>query len=264
LFTQLKRMKQFHIDQLRVTSCDTRLEMAEKAASAGAAEIISMLRDRDSLNIIFAAAPSQDEMLHALISQPGIDWQRIRAFHMDEYIGLPATAPQNFGSYLNARIFTRVPFKAVHLINGQTEPATECTRYTGLLQAFPPDIVFMGIGENGHIAFNDPHVALFNDPATVKIVDLDLASRLQQVHDGCFSELSLVPLQAITLTIPALLRAERIFCVVPGKTKAQAVFNTLTQAVTESHPATILRTHPAATLFLDADSAGLVSSLITS
>jgi glucosamine-6-phosphate deaminase len=256
--------REFYIDQLHVSTCDTRVEMAEHAAFAGGKEIISMLRTKPNLNIIFAAAPSQDEMLEALIRQSGIDWQRINAFHMDEYIGLSADAPQSFGNYLNARIFKKVPFGSVNLINGQSAPKAECIRYSQLLQAFPPDIVFMGIGENGHIAFNDPHVALFDDPETIKIVDLDLVSRLQQVHDGCFSELDLVPRQALTLTIPTLMSAERIFCIVPAKTKAKAVFNTLNKPVMEEYPATILRKHASAELFLDSDSASLIGEKIYS
>lgn len=253
--------KEFCIDQLHVSACDTRVEMAENAALRAGEEIISMLQSKKTVNIIFAAAPSQDEFLEALTRQPGIDWQRINAFHMDEYIGLPGDAPQSFGNYLNERIFKKVPFRSVNLIKGyRTDPEEECTRYGCLLQAFPPDIVFMGIGENGHIAFNDPHVALFNDPEPVKIVGLDLVSREQQVHDGCFKELSQVPEQAITLTIPTLLSTDRIFCIVPGKTKAKAAFNAVTQSIVEEFPSTILRRHPSAELFLDADSAGLITA----
>jgi glucosamine-6-phosphate deaminase len=177
---------------------------------------------------------------------------------MDEYIGLSANAPQSFGNYLNARIFKKVPLGSVNLINGQSDPEAECIRYSQLLQAFPPDIVFMGIGENGHIAFNDPHVALFEDSEVIKIVDLDLVSRMQQVHDGCFSELNLVPKQALTLTIPTLMSAQCIICVVPAKAKAKAVFNTVNQPVSEEYPSTILRKHASAELFLDSDSAKLI------
>ncbi|MEL7587577.1 MAG: 6-phosphogluconolactonase [Prolixibacteraceae bacterium] len=251
--------KEFYVDQLHVYASDTRLEMAEHAALKAGKAIISMLQSKKTLNIIFAAAPSQNEFLEALTGQPEIEWQRINAFHMDEYIGLSENAPQSFGAFLNERIFTKVPFKSVHLINGQkSAPEGECVRYSKLLQTFPPDMVFMGIGENGHIAFNDPHVALFNDPESIKIVDLDLVSRVQQVHDGCFSNLNEVPHRALTLTIPALMRAEKIFCIVPATTKAQAVFNTLNQPVIEKYPSTILRTHASAELFLDADSAALI------
>ncbi len=248
--------KTFYIDQLHVNAFETRDEMAENAALKAGGQIISLLQIKPYLNIIFAAAPSQDEFLKALIEYPGIDWQRINAFHMDEYIGLSKDAPQSFGNYLNKRVFSKAPFRSVYYIRGDvTDPEGEARRYELQLKENPPDIVFMGIGENDHIAFNDPHVADFRDPDGVKIISLDLVSRQQQVNDGCFSELSLVPEKAITLTIPMLVSAPLIFCVVPGKTKATAVLNTLTQPIVEAYPATILRTHPAAELYIDADSA---------
>lgn len=248
--------KSFYIDQLHINTFETRGEMANNAALTAGAQIISLLKVKPYLNIIFAAAPSQDEFLKALIEYPGIDWQSINAFHMDEYIGLPEDAPQSFGNYLNERVFSRVPFRSVYFIRGNVnDPKSEARRYELQLKAFPPDIVFMGIGENGHIAFNDPHVADFRDPYGAKVIKLDEVSRQQQVHDGCFCALHLVPEQAITLTIPMLLSAPQIYCVVPGKTKAKAVFNTLTQPIVETYPATILRTHPATELYIDADSA---------
>ncbi|MDX9880506.1 MAG: glucosamine-6-phosphate deaminase [Prolixibacteraceae bacterium] len=251
--------KEFCIDQLHVCAFDSRMEMGKYAALKATAEIISMLRSKTNLNIIFAAAPSQDEFLKELIRQPEIDWTRINAFHMDEYIGLPADAPQSFGNYLKVRVFDKVPFRTVSYIGGiGLSPEETCTRYANLLNEFPPDIVFMGIGENGHIAFNDPHVADFDDKATIKIVDLDLVCRQQQVNDGCFSKLGQVPEQAITLTIPLLMGASRIFCIVPGKTKAQAVFNTINKDIIEEYPSTILRTHPSADLFLDNESSVMV------
>ncbi len=248
--------KSFYIDQLHVNAFETREEMANNAAVKAGAQIVSLLLEKPYLNVIFASAPSQDEFLKTLLEYPGIEWQKINAFHMDEYIGLSEDAPQSFGNYLNERVFSRVPFRSVYLIRGNvSDPEGEARRYELQLKAFPPDIVFMGIGENGHIAFNDPHVADFNDPHGAKVISLDLVSRQQQVNDGCFSELTLVPEQAITLTIPMLVSAPVIYCVVPGKTKANAVFNTLTQPVVEAYPATILRKHPAAELYIDADSA---------
>lgn len=255
--------REFSIDLLHVNAYDTRVEMAENAALMAGKEIVSMLQFKEVLNIIFAAAPSQNEFLVALIRQEGIDWRRINAFHMDEYIGLPADAPQSFGNYLKERIFDKVPFRAVSYISTTgLSPEEICTRYAKLLNEFPPDIVFMGIGENGHIAFNDPHVADFNDKATIKIVDLDLVCRQQQVNDGCFNNLEQVPKQAITLTIPLLMSAPRIYCIVPGKTKANAVSNTFHQAIVEKYPSTILRKHPSAELFIDADSAKLAVEIV--
>lgn len=250
--------KDFFVDSLHVFTYQTRQELGAGAALMAEKEIVAMLQNKPALNIIFAAAPSQNEFLSELIKCTGIKWSRIHAFHMDEYIGLPRDAPQKFSQYLKDHIFDQVKFKTVHLIDGANpSPEDECILYDNLLQSFPPDIVFMGIGENGHIAFNDPPVADFNDPKIVKIVELDPVCRQQQVNDGCFASMDQVPLRAITLTIPTLLQAEKIFCIVPGKTKATAVYNTLNLSITTDCPATILRTHKAARLFVDRDSFSL-------
>ena len=208
------------------------------------------------IHMVFAAAPSQEEFLAHLVLEEDVDWRRVKAFHMDEYIGLVQKAPQSFGQFLKKRLFDRVSFHDVFYLNGAAlNPLEECERYTKLLQKYPIDIACMGIGENTHIAFNDPHVADFNDPLLVKPVELDMVSRLQQVHDQCFDQLADVPLSAITLTIPALLRARFIYCMVPGSHKAQAVYHTLRSEVSEKHPSTVLRNHAHATLYLDKESA---------
>jgi glucosamine-6-phosphate deaminase len=249
----------FFVEKLHVFKYITRVEMGNKAALMAEKKIISMLQNKATLNIIFAAAPSQNEFLEALTNCGGIDWSRINAFHMDEYIGLPENASQRFSTFLKDRIFGKVQFHAVSIINGEnSSPEEECERYSNLLEAFPPDIVFMGIGENGHIAFNDPPIADFMDPECVKVVELDLACRQQQVNDGCFGNLAQVPIKAITLTIPTLLKAEQIFCMVPGPTKAKAVYDTLNRSIHENYPSTILRKHESAKLFLDNDSAKLL------
>ena len=174
---------------------------------------------------------------------------------MDEYVGLPLTAPQNFGFFLRERLFDKVHPGRVHYIDGMAEdPQAECDRYSSLLRDHPFDIACVGIGENGHLAFNDPPVADFNDPLWVKIVELDLASRQQQVHDGCFEDLASVPKKAITLTIPALFRSKFIYCMVPAATKAEAVKKTLRGPISTACPATILRRHQDAILFLDQES----------
>lgn len=244
------------VNQLTIKIYNSRLEMGVQAAADVAPVLRSLLAQRDSINMIFAAAPSQNEFLDSLCRQPGIDWSKVNAFHMDEYIGLTVDAPQRFGQFLKERVFDRLPFKQVFYINGNvTDAAAECERYSDLLKQYPVDVVCMGIGENGHIAFNDPHVADFNDAALVKTVQLAAASRYQQVHDGCFKKVEQVPVSAITLTIPALMKASIICCVVPGSHKADAVFHTLNSAVNEENPATVLRTHANATLYLDKDSA---------
>lgn len=146
---------------------------------------------------------------------------------MDEYIGLAADAPQGFGNFLRGRLFGRLPFGQVFYLDGQAaDPQAECARYSALLAEYPVDIVCLGIGENGHIAFNDPHVARFDDPVRVKVVDLDDKCRRQQVHDGCFASLGQVPTHALTLTIPALTAASGMYCIVPAQTKARAVHDT--------------------------------------
>ena len=244
-------------DKLAVKVFENRKLMGKAAATDVADCIKQMLSEKKEINMVFAAAPSQNEFLEEL-AESGVEWERINAFHMDEYIGLPLDAEQRFGTFLKERIFGRVPFKSVHYINGQAQPEKECDRYSLLLKQYPVDIVCLGIGENGHIAFNDPHVAKFDDPELVKVVALDEKCRMQQVHDGCFCSIELVPTQAISLTIPALVAAKYMFCIVPASTKAQAVYDTIYGEISESCPASILRTKTNASLYLDADSAALL------
>ena len=247
--------------KLRVKIHDTRAEMGAVAADDIAAAIRGVLSHKAVCNMIFAAAPSQNEMLAALIAQPDIEWNRVNAFHMDEYIGLAPDAPQGFANFLRAAIFDKVPFRSVNYLDGVAatkDTAAECARYAALLEREPVDITCMGIGENGHIAFNDPPVADFDDPALVKPVALDEICRNQQVHDGCFAALDDVPTHALTLTVPALTRAAQVFCVVPAATKARAVRDTLLGDISTACPASILRRHPDATLYLDMDSASML------
>lgn len=247
----------FTKDKLAVKVFENRKLMGKEAATDVADCIKQMLSEKKEINMVFAAAPSQNEFLEELVDS-GVEWERINAFHMDEYIGLPLDAEQRFGTFLKERIFGRVPFKSVHYINGQAQPEKECDRYSLLLKQYPVDIVCLGIGENGHIAFNDPHVAKFDDPELVKVVALDEKCRMQQVHDGCFRSIELVPTQAISLTIPALVAAKYMFCIVPASTKAQAVYDTIYGEISESCPASILRTKANAVLYLDSDSAALL------
>ena len=187
-----------------------------------------------------------------------MDFTKIDAFHMDEYIGLPADAPQGFGNFLRDRLFNLAPFRSVTYLNGlAADPEEECRRYGELLKG-GVDIVCMGNGENGHIAFNDPAFAEFDDKKAVKIVELDPVCRMQQVHDGCFASLDQVPTHALTLTIPTLTRVGVIFCMVPAASKANAVKACVEGPVTEACPASILRTCPGAKLYLDPDSASLL------
>lgn len=241
-------------DKLDICVFKSRTEMGIEAASKVSQKILELLNNQEAVNIVFGAAPSQDDLLAAL-RQTDVEWNRINAFHMDEYVGLDAAAPQGFANFLRDRIFDRLNFKSVNFLNGNAEDLEEeCNRYEKLLIAYPTDIVCMGIGENTHIAFNDPHVADFNDDKMVKVVDLDHACRQQQVNDVCFSQIEDVPTHALTLTVPALFKAKYAYCVVPGEKKAQAIYHTLNDEISEKHPSTILRRHPHAILFADEDS----------
>ncbi|MEC3880453.1 glucosamine-6-phosphate deaminase [Parapedobacter sp. 10938] len=244
------------VDSLVVKQFDSRVEMGEAAAQEMAKTLLDLLATQSTVNMIFAAAPSQNEFLAALVRREDIDWKRVNAFHMDEYVGLPIDATQRFGNFLRDRLFSKLPFRSVNYLDGSAADVDgECQRYANLLGENPVDIVCMGIGENCHIAFNDPHVADFADPAWVKVVDLDNACRQQQVNDNCFGMLSDVPTHALTLTIPALMAADHIFCIVPGTNKADAVRYTLLHAITPLYPSTILRSHRNAILYMDKESA---------
>ncbi len=247
-------------DQLEVRVYADRATMGQAAAAHVATRIRQVLASQDSARMVFAAAPSQNEFLAALRQMTDIPWGRITAFHMDEYVGLPEGAPQRFATFLRERILD-LPFYQVHYLDGNApDIAGECARYTALLRAAPLDLVCAGIGENGHMAFNDPHVADFQDPAWVKPVTLDEVCRQQQVNDGAFASIDEVPQQAITLTMPALMSAAHIACVVPGPTKAEAVTRTLQGPIDESCPATIMRRHAGAVLYLDpAAASGILS-----
>lgn len=244
---------------LLVKAYESRDEMGISAAEDAAKRINKMIEEKGEVSAVFAAAPSQNEFLEELLSHD-IDWTKVKAFHMDEYIGLPKDAPQGFGNFLKAAIFGKVPFKEVNYLNGQAkDPQEECIRYSKLLEQSPPDIVFLGIGENGHLAFNDPGVADFEDPYKVKVVELDDTCRNQQVNDGCFAKLDDVPKRAFTLTMSMILSIKEAVVVVPGITKKDAVTETVKGEISTACPASILRKHRNTALYLDSTSAaGLI------
>lgn len=247
-------IKDFKVDLLTVSVYESRAGMGAAAAKAAAKAIRAVISEKGAANVIFAAAPSQNETLAALLNED-VDFTKINAFHMDEYVGLSIENEQSFARYLTDHIFGKATFGSVHLIPA-TEPIDDaCEAYAKLLADNPPDVVLMGIGENGHIAFNDPPVADFNDPKTVKAVKLDDICRNQQVHDGCFPTLDDVPQYALTLTVPAMMAAKYLICTVPAATKAAAVKAMLTGEIGEHCPATALRLHDHAEMFLDPDSA---------
>ena len=249
-------MKELLKDKLQVKIMPNRDEMGKVAAADIHETIVKLLNTKDHINMIFAAAPSQNDVLAHLIQYSDIEWNRIHAFHMDEYIGLSKElSDKSFGTYLTDHIFGKVPFADIHLIDATAvDYPAECERYAKLLRENPTDIVVLGIGENGHIAFNDPWIADFQDPYMVKVVPLDEVCRTQQVNDGCFAALELVPKYAMTLTCPTMFAADHMFCIVPAKTKAAAVKRTLEGEINADCPATILRRHNSAKLYLDADS----------
>ncbi|MES2873949.1 MAG: 6-phosphogluconolactonase [Bacteroidota bacterium] len=248
-------MREFKKEKLNVKVFENRAELGAAAADIFAAKLKELLTTKEYVNVIFASAPSQNEFL-AELNKKDVEWNRINAFHMDEYVGLDKDAPQGFGNFLKDRLFQNVKCREVHFLNGNADDIQEeCARYAALLTKYPTDIVILGIGENTHLAFNDPHVADFNDPLIVKVVDLDQDCRVQQVNDGCFANIGEVPTHALTITMPALFKSTFAYAIVPGKFKANAIEHTINSDISELYPSTILRRHDNATLFIDEDSA---------
>ena len=234
----------------------SRDEMGKEAAKAVEKRIVELQKTQPLVRMIFAAAPSQNEMLAHLLKSETINWEKVVAFNMDEYVGLAQDSSESFANYLKTHIFNHIKCKEVNLINGEASPEEEIKKHAGLLSEAPIDIVCLGIGENGHIAFNDPPVADFNDPEVVKIVELEEACRIQQVNDKCFENLDLVPKRAFTITIPVIMNATSLFCVAPGETKREAVGKTFSSPIDVACPSTILRTHNDCTFFFDNESFG--------
>ena len=235
---------------------DSRAEMGRAAAEEAAACMRKLLEKEPEINCIFAAAPSQTEFLQELCKQPGIDWSRVNGYHMDEYVGLPLGHKKSFNHFLCQSIFDKVPFKSVNLMNGSRPVEEEIARYDQLLKDAPTHITFMGIGENGHVAFNDPPVADFEDKARIKKVKLDPVCREQQVYDRCFATLEEVPEYALTVTVPRLMNSQYIFCIVPSHTKHDAVVAALTGPVSTACPASILRQTENVRMYIDKECAG--------
>jgi len=252
-------LNEFTKDKLHIRIFDTRKAMGDCAGQQIADCLRELLKNKKVINVMFAAAPSQNETLAALLEAKDIDWTRINAFHMDEYVGISPSHSASFCNFLNRTIFTKKPFASVNLINASApDKDAEARRYADLLEHHKLDVCILGIGENGHIAFNDPSVADFNDTKGVKIVKLEQVCRMQQVHDKCFDSLDEVSQYAYTVTIPALLKADHMFCSAPAATKAQAAKTMLEGPISVSCPASALRSHSDARLYLDKDSGALV------
>ncbi len=245
------------VGELPVTVYQTNKAMGQAAALEAAGIIKDAIAGRGAANIIIATGNSQLTFLETLREIEDIDWSKVTIFHMDEYIDLPERHPASFPAFLHRHLLDHIPkpaaFYPVVARAGQLED--DCASYADLLRTHPADLCAMGIGENGHIAFNDPPFAEFDDPLWVKVVRLDEVSRRQQVGEGHFSGLDEVPTHAITLTIPALLSAGRVLCIVPESRKADAVDRALNGPVTESCPASTLQQTPQVHLYLDSDAA---------
>ena len=249
-------MKTLQVDSLQVRIHPTQAEMATDVAREAKQILMDALGHQPTASVIFAAANSQIQALDALVKLGGIDWSRVVMFHMDEYLGLDAQHSASFRRFLRERVELRVKPRAFHGIEGETlQPVSECERYSRLLRAQPIDLCLLGIGENGHLAFNDPPVANFTDPHDVKLVKLDEACRQQQVGEGHFPNLAAVPQYAFTLSVPALCSARRMLCIVPERRKAAAVKAALHGPIETTCPASFLRKQSHCTLFLDAESA---------
>ena len=255
-------IRQFSAGEARVEIFADRADAGLAAALDVAQAIAARQREAEVARVVFAAAPSQDDFLAALVARPEIDWSKVSAYHMDEYLGLGPDHPASFRRYLRENLFGPRGMDAdcVHLIPGEStdRPLRVCLDYEEGLRRDPPHIVCAGIGENGHLAFNDPPVADFLDPLWVKVVRLDEACRAQQVHDGCFATIGEVPTHAYTLTVPALLSAPFIAVIVPGSRKAIAVREAIEGPISEACPASSLRGHPGARMYLDLESAGML------
>lgn len=248
-------MKEISKENLNVKIFATKDEMGKVAATTVAQKLNAAIAEKGFANLILATGASQFQFLEHL-QQQAIDWKKITVFHLDEYKGMPVTHPASFRKYLKERILEKVQPKQVHYLAGDAPDAeAEVLRYENLLKDHPVDIACIGIGENGHIAFNDPPVADFNDPKLVKVVELDEACRKQQLGEGWFPTFDDVPTHALSLTIPAIMGCKTISCVVPDERKSEAVYNTLNAEISTASPATILRTHPDCVLYLDEGSA---------
>ena len=232
--------------------------MGEHAARLAAQTLRSALAERGSARIIVATGSSQFEVLDALVQEPDIAWDRIDGFHLDEYVGLAPTHPASFCGYLKERFVDRVPLRSFHYLDGLADPSIVCRSAEQAIRMQPVDLAMIGIGENGHLAFNDPP-ADFETDAAYHVVPLDEACRKQQVGEGWFESLDDVPKLAISMTIREILRAQRIVCSVPDARKAEAVREAIEGPLTNQLPASILRQHPSATILLDAASAQFLS-----
>lgn len=246
---------------MNVVIREKKQDMARQAATDGAKLLRAALASNGSASIIVATGASQFEMLEALVAEPDIDWHNVTAFHLDEYVGLPITHPASFRLYLWKRFVSRLPLplKAFHYLDAEGNCLDTCQRVGRILREHPVDVAFVGIGENGHLAFNDPPANFTTDEPYI-VVNLDLACRRQQLGEGWFRTLDDVPSQAISMSIRQIMNSKAIICTVPDQRKAKAVRDSLQGPVTPDVPASILQQHPQATLYLDAPAASMLNN----
>jgi len=244
---------------MNIKITDNPVELGKVSAAAAVEGIINAIKEKGQANVILATGASQFETLKNLVEDTTIDWSKVVMFHLDEYIGLPETAPASFRKYLKERFLNLVsPLKASYLVNGETDPEGECKRLNQIITDHPIDVALVGIGENGHLAFNDPP-ADFDTVSPYIVVDLDEKCRLQQFNEGWFASLAEVPKKAISMSIKQICKSKMIICSVPDSRKAEAVKNTLENKVSNNDPASILQTHAQCLFFLDKSSASLLS-----
>ena len=244
---------------MKVVVSPDKQSLGREAARDGAARIRDAIRRNEWCNIIVATGASQFEMLASLVKEPDIAWDRVTAFHLDEYVGMPITHPASFRKYLWERFHRQLPLPlaAFHYIHGEKDPLRECGRVGGLMGQHSIDVAFVGIGENGHLAFNDPPADFKTDEPYI-VVNLDEACRRQQMGEGWFRSLEDVPRRAISMSCPQILKSAHIICSVPDRRKAEAVKKSVEGTVTPDVPASILQRHASTTLYLDPDSASLL------
>lgn len=240
------------------TICDTKIELGKRAAKEGADLIRLALAERGEANIVVATGASQFEVLDWLTKED-LDWSRVNGFHLDEYVGLPISHGASFRGYLWKRFLKELPLplRAFHFLDAETNPEAECRRVGEILLKHPIDVAFIGIGENGHIAFNDPP-ADFETEEPYLVVELDEPCRHQQLGEGWFSTLSEVPTRAVSMSVRQILKSASIICTVPDERKAEAVRGAMEAEISPAVPASILRSHPDCRLFLDQPAASLL------
>jgi glucosamine-6-phosphate deaminase len=249
-------VRTLRVEKMNVEAYESTQAMGKAAAADAAESLRALAAQNETVGVIFATGASQMATLDALTSIPGLPWDKVVGFHMDEYLGIPDDHPASFRRYLRERLTSKIKMRQFYGVDGTApDPEETCRKYVDLLHKYNPQLCLLGIGENGHLAFNDPAEADFEDPLEIKIVSLDDQCRQQQVNEGWFKSLAEVPKQAITLTIPTLLRVPRLIASVPGERKAHIVHRTLTEEISTRCPATIMRNHPDVTVYLDPDSA---------